>query len=190
MKNYKIRNQEEKLVFDTVKSKYDRYLSKKEKIIELAIKSIKHLSDSIQNESALGWLLEEFVDIWIWKVTQAPGPKEKTKYIGQRYWTKGALNIYLENLKDPDKRKIVGLRHEHICTKKELINKIINLKADDEVIRKQLNKAVACIVTEKEHGLLNDEAKGWRRYIATNIEVVDLLNNKVLESKDLKDKTL
>lgn len=187
MKKYRIRNEKEKQLFNKVRNTYNQYLEKKEKITNIAIKSIVHLSDIIPNDLNIDWVIKDIIDTWIWKITEAPGPGVKTKYIGQRYWTKAAINRYLDNL-EADKRKDESLEHEHVYLKqkmKTIILKSLNIESKIDSI---LKKAIACVVETAEHSKLIKGAKGWKRYLVDDIVVIDLLNEEILEHKDLKIK--
>jgi hypothetical protein len=68
--------------------------------------------------------------------------------------------------------------HEHVSPIKDLIEDILKNRDNFEKILDE--KAVACIVTKKEHDKLskiakeNPNLKGWDRYTAANIIYVDL----------------
>ncbi len=187
MKNYKIRNEDEKKIFDKAKDLLTDFLRKKELITNLAMKSIVHLSKNMPTETNLKWVLKEVIDMWIWKITEAPGPDKKTKYIGQRYWTAAAVDLYLNNLKE-GKEEDAGLRHEHVYEKRKMIDKILKTLKNEIEIASVLRQAVACVVSNKEHYDLIKGVSGWKRYVVDEIIVIDLLNVKILEHKDLEIK--
>jgi len=138
----------------------------------------EHTELSDENEDE--WILEYFANFWIWKISELPGPKTKTKYVGQRYWSKEAIKHY-------EKNGITGLRHEHVYPRKKLIEKIMHKCRNRDDIKKELKKITACIITKDEHSMLNNEKERWERYIDTGIKVVDLYKNKELSNEDLID---
>jgi hypothetical protein len=106
------------------------------------------------------------VDTMLWNITGAFG-KFHTKYISEgAKLSKG----------DP-------LRHEHVFTKKSLINRIMD-KTED--LDKILLDAIGCVVTKYEHERLHNKGKdeeGWKRYIKAEVGVWelddDLLNRRL-----------
>lgn len=142
----------------------------KEKIINLAVKTIFLLKDEISAESELKWLLEENISNWIWKITEAPGPGRSTKYVGQRYWSKAAFEYYQNT------SSIRGLRHEHVYKRKKLVDEIVEATNEENQLREIFKKAEACVVLHEEHKSLKS-GEGWERYKTAKIEYVDLLKN-------------
>ena len=97
---------------------------------------------------------KELLSICIWKITEADG-----KYNGQRYWSKGA--------RASQNAKWV---HEHIYTRKELIERLLG----GEDVKPVVENAIACVVTKEEHKILScSSADGWERYKESNIKVYD-----------------
>lgn len=99
MKHYTIRNADVQILFDKAKEIYDEYMDKKKIITTLAVKNICNLVETMPFKVKLDWVITDIIDTWIWKITESPGPGEKTKYFGQRYWTFEAIERYLTNLK-------------------------------------------------------------------------------------------
>ena len=65
------------------------------------------------------------------------------------------------------------LRHDHVLTRKRLIDAMIR---EPETAEQTLLTAVACVVTAEEHTrltALGDTQEGWDRYVAAGIDVFD-----------------
>ena len=91
----------------------------------------------------------------LWKITEARG-KYKT-----RYRSRGAMESGAQ------------VQHEHVFTRKVLTDRIL---AKPELAREILRDAIACVVTVEEHQRLSSVSaslRGWDRYKAAGIEVVD-----------------
>jgi len=134
------------------------------------VKSTLLLKKEIPITSDLKWLLEEQISNWIWKITEAPGPKRSTKYIGQRYWSKAALEYYQKT------NSTKGLRHEHVYGRKKLVEEILAANNNEKQIKEIFNKAEACVVLHEEHKNLS-EGDGWEKYKIAGIEYLDLLED-------------
>jgi hypothetical protein len=95
----------------------------------------------------------------IWLITEARG-KYKT-----RYRSRAAID-------DKSAKK----QHEHVFTRRELTSRLL---AEPDKAREILQSAIACVVTMEEHRRLtaedrrNPSLRGWERYKAAGIEVVD-----------------
>jgi hypothetical protein len=95
----------------------------------------------------------------LWFITEARG-----KY-STRYWSRAA--------KDNPSSK---LQHEHVFTRKDLTARLM---AEPQKAREILQSAIACVVTVDEHRRLAEaerqdrSLRGWDRYKAAGIEVVD-----------------
>lgn len=73
-------------------------------------------------------------------------------------------------LSGADKRQ---LRHDHVLTRKRLIDVMIRRP---ETAEQTLLTAVACVVTAEEHvrlTALGETQEGWDRYIAAEVDVFD-----------------
>ena len=140
--------------------------------------------------------------------TKGEYTKEKAminiKIVGQRYWTKEAMETYIANNKEKKHYKIVdGLIHEHAVPRKIIKEKIIDIleknndsnydKCIDEIwsIICSLSKSV--VVTKEEDKKLDNEKlrqnmpvdwndKDWdARYKESDIDYFDLNENKKIE---------
>jgi hypothetical protein len=97
----------------------------------------------------------------LWKITEANG-KYTTRYRSNAAMQEGAK-----------------LQHDHVFTRKDLTTRII---AEPERAREILQDAIACVVTVDEHkrlSRLGDSIRGWDRYTAAGIEVVDTASGSV-----------
>ncbi len=96
----------------------------------------------------------------IWKITEAHG-----KY-NTRYCSQAAL------------QQRAKLRHEHVYTRKSLVERLMQTPGDLENI---LNHAIGCTVTDSEHKRLTRVGKdldGWGRYEKAKIKVFDRKERK------------
>ena len=96
----------------------------------------------------------------IWKITETHG-----KYNTQ-FCSEGALQ-------DAD-----DLRHDHVTTRKNLIDRLMKTPFDFESI---LKDAIGCTVTTDEHENLSDladEIIGWDRYKKAGVRVFDRVEKK------------
>jgi hypothetical protein len=99
----------------------------------------------------------KIIDVMLWNITGAFG-KLNTKFVSE-----GSLDS-----------PIKLLRHEHVFTKKSLIERIMSRNGDLDCI---IQDAIACIVTKAEHEILHINGKGklgWDRYKNTAIKVFEL----------------
>lgn len=108
---------------------------------------------------------KEQLSIGLWKWTEAEGvapyPKYNTRYISA-------------GVKDPTGP--ASINHEHVWTRKELIQRLLAKKTWDVEELEQFLTAygVACIVTVEEHGRLSTSKQtGWSRYADRGIRVWD-----------------
>ena len=65
------------------------------------------------------------------------------------------------------------LRHEHVQTRKQLIDEIV---AEPSRAREIVLSALACVVTDNEHQRLtavSEDIQGWDRYIVAGVDVYD-----------------
>ena len=104
--------------------------------------------------------LREFLSNTIWKYTECDG-----KYT-TRFKSRGAI------LQPKEKQN-----HEHVVTRKSLVDEII---AEPARIDEIFKKAIGCTVLKSEHKLITETEKlnpmllGWDRYVAAGVEVYDL----------------
>jgi hypothetical protein len=126
-----------------------------QELVESATTAIEH----ILRMPILDWHKRRLVSGAIWFITEAGG-KYKTRYRSRA------------SLDDPSAK----LHHEHVFTRKDLTARLM---ADPEQAREILQSAIACVVTVEEHRRLaaaekeNPQLRGWERYQAAGIEVVD-----------------
>jgi hypothetical protein len=109
--------------------------------------------------------LRELIDTMLWKITEADG-KYKT-----RYQSCAAM------------QGSPALRHDHVFTKRTLIDALINAEPDkvDEI----LTTTVGCTVTREEHERLTRYDRvcdGWERYRRAKVAVTDTQTGKLIVS--------
>lgn len=120
-----------------------------------AIASILQMSQKVLPDHKI-----RLISRMIWKITEAHG-----KYNTQ-FCSEGAL-------RDAD-----DLRHDHVTTRQNLINRLMNAPSDFENI---LEDAIGCTVTTKEHkrlSALGDKFTGWDRYKEAKVRVYDRMEQK------------
>ena len=120
-----------------------------------AIASILQMSQKVLSDHK-----RRLISRMIWKITEAHG-----KY-NTRFCSEGAL-------RDAD-----DLRHDHVTTRKNLIDRLMNPPFDLEGI---LKDAIGCTVTTDEHenlSALADEIIGWDRYKKAGVRVFDRVEQK------------
>lgn len=126
------------------------------KIIESVSTAIEH----IIGMPILDRHRRDLIRSLLWQVTEARG-----KYT-TRYRSRAAFD-------DPKQR----IQHDHVFTRQDLCERLMK---PDSNVRSVLKDAVACVVTVDEHTRLtsvtraNPSLKGWDRYEAAGIEVVDV----------------
>jgi hypothetical protein len=100
----------------------------------------------------------------IWYITEVDG-KWKTRFKSEKV-------LYLAK-NEPN--SIVRINHEHVFTRKSLVDEILGrrdeLLADLSKLNELLGTAVGCIVTKPEHDALA-KGSGWARYAGT-VQVYD-----------------
>ena len=115
---------------------------------------------------------EELLTVCLWKITTADGNANgKSK----KFKIKFRSEKVIKSLSTPKEK---NLRHDHVYTRKLLIDRIINNpdKIDDIV-----KDAIGCVVTKDEHDKLHsvdEKLQGWERYKAAGIKVWDLKEGK------------
>lgn len=103
----------------------------------------------------------DLIDTMLWKMTEARG-KWKTRYRSRAAREAG---------------KCEKLQHEHVYTRKDITDQLL---AAPSQARKILRSVIGCVVTKEEHDKLTaasrkyPDLKGWQRYEAAGIEVVDM----------------
>lgn len=119
-----------------------------------AVKSILCMTDVLEVHK------KELLSLMIWKITERFG-----KYTPE-YITEGASDVLKSNKSTRDKVKL--LAHEHVYTRKYLIQQIL-LYPDR--YREILKNAIGCLVTREEHKKLSSvkSKEGWDRYQVANI---------------------
>lgn len=117
------------------------------------IKSAKTIINSLLSLDIYFLHKKELINVAIWKISEADG-KYKV-----RYWSEGALLSKQNNW-----------HHEHVYTRKELVDRLLSGEEVDNVIQ----NIIACVVTRDEHKKLSQSKKqGWERYLDMSIKVYD-----------------
>lgn len=89
----------------------------------------------------------ELTRVCLWKITEADGKKKV------RYWSEGAMS---------------NAKLQHVHEMGELISRLLA----GEEIRKVVNDAIACMVTEQEHASFRKSSgAGWQIYKDAGINV-------------------
>jgi len=112
----------------------------------------------------------------IWSITEADGLtaekrtgyKKKITYISKE----------VKEKRDKGDQSIKGLIHDHVYQRKILVQKLLDNPRNTKSI---LKKAIACIVTDKEHHRLHKVDKnidGWKRYQKAKIQVFNTKNGR------------
>jgi hypothetical protein len=93
----------------------------------------------------------------LWVATEHEDDESFKKYHGKPYWSIGAINQVLENIKS-NKKLFHNLRHEHAVPKKVIIDKILELpEVDEKSVFKILDSwGHAVIVSKAEDKILNN----------------------------------
>jgi uncharacterized membrane protein YheB (UPF0754 family) len=63
------------------------------------------------------------------------------------------------------------IQHEHVNTRKDITDKMLEQPANFESL---LDQVIGCVVTRKEHGRLRSGRRGWGRYRRTGVSVYDM----------------
>ncbi len=80
-----------------------------------------------------------------------------------------------------------SLVHEHVWTRKSVVEELSNNATDTKAIGKILNRAIACTITRDEDNALrvsdnkfkhNKRHNGWTRYKKAGIDVYDVVTGK------------
>lgn len=134
-------------------------VSKKYSVRKGAVSVIESASSAVQQILAMEQILEkhkrELLSAMIWKISEANG-KWNT-----RYFSENALN-----------NAGARLQHEHVVTRKSLIDKLLARPEDFQTILEQI---IACVVTTDDHKALSmfDSEEGWERYKKAGLKVWD-----------------
>jgi hypothetical protein len=121
-------------------------------------KAIVQLIETVmaaKGEAPLPYYKRKLLDTLLWKYTEADG-KYNTRH----------RSVAANGCTSND-----GLRHDHVFTRKELIDQLMGAKSAQ--IPKILENAVGCVVTNDEHTKLSGSDKtlsGWERYRHAKIE--------------------
>ncbi len=137
------------------------------------------------------YLKKIVVDRLLWAVTENDNDGVSRKYLGQPYWSKGALEMARKNISE-DRSYAKDLRHEHAVPKKVLRKAFESIRMDDEnsVLHVLRTMGHAVVVSKEEDGELNKKGLRSRlprelpekptikdihaRYHETEIEVVHI----------------
>lgn len=129
-----------------------------EQIYRSALSAVKSI---LASEDVLEVHKKELLSVMIWKITERYG-KFNAEYLSVK--AKKVLNSNQSRLE-----KIQQLAHDHVYTRKYLIQGLIDKPRDYKSI---LKKAVGCVVTRKEHTKLSREndVEGWDRFKESKID--------------------
>ena len=108
------------------------------------------------NNNVSDYLKKILLDRLLWATTEHDNNGDYKKYLGQPYWSIGAIRKLLDNM--ANKRNLfLDLRHEHAVPKKEIKHKILDLetKSYDNIISILDDLGHAVVVSKEEDGLLN-----------------------------------
>ncbi len=116
---------------------------------------------------------EYLLDKLVWGVTTLTDGPRNARWDTQ-FVSEGAKVLYEEleraalqrRLTEVGKRLLPQLRHEHVVPRTFLVEKLL---AGDTTW--SLASALACVVTESEHGRLPVAPAGWDRYRAAGVRV-------------------
>ncbi len=122
------------------------------KAIEVLFKPDNEIQDYIKK-----MLLERL----LWATTEHTDDGKYKKYIGQPFWSVGAIKKLLDNLANGRKLED-GLIHEHSVPKKEIKSRIMNLedKSKDKILEILDNLGHAVVVSKDEDEKINK--KGYK----------------------------
>lgn len=129
------------------------------------------------------YFLERLLNqVILWDITEVAfinGGFRQGKYVGQKYWSEGALAHWLEEKRNgiPASR-IADLRHEHVVPRKALREQVTARKSA-AVIYKILDRNALCVVVHKDEDkeLKKDWISGqseWQRYQDARMTIFDL----------------
>ena len=112
----------------------------------------------------------------IWKITEGDGLNPAEKITGLLYKKNITyISESIKNMRNVRNYDISDQRHEHVFTRKEIVDRLINHPKD---IDKILKDAIGCVVTKNEHDSLPHKGvDGWDRYKKTKIRVWDTRKN-------------
>lgn len=97
-----------------------------------------------------------------------------------------SIDAYNSDEKTEDEK----VQHEHVVTKKYLIQKMLDFP---KLYKDILNIAVSCLVTKEEHKRLhkvekehkNEGIEGWERYKKAKIKVKDMVTGEIVDLDEL-----
>jgi hypothetical protein len=170
------------------------YNPKNKKAISKAIALIFNPNNQID-----AYIQSILLDSLLWAVTERNDEGKKEKYVGQPYWSIGALNQLLNN-KGAGIELFKDLRHEHAVPRSIIKDKILALSTKSEIeIYKIIDKfGHAVILSRDEDELLNKKHKTTSpnledvlsRYKDQKISVCKIPNKfdlKILVENDLSN---
>ncbi len=149
------------------------------------------------------YIRKMLIDRLLWATTEHTDYGEYKKYLGQPYWSTGAIRKLLDNI-DNNENLFKDLRHEHSVPKKEIKKRILNLKEKSfkNIFNILDNLGYAVVISKEEDDKINK--KGYRskmpielpekptmdqvfsRYKEAQIRICNL-NNRDLKSLTLED---
>ena len=144
------------------------------------LKNKRHVAQTIaiifdKRHKIPDYLRKRILKDLMWAATENNNEGQKKKYIGQPYWSVGALKKVLNNI---GKRLTYfeGLRHEHAVPKKYIIEKIQNSNKKENEIFKIIDNWGHVVVVSKDEDQLLDK-RGLRSKMAYPLE-----NNKFIDN--------
>jgi hypothetical protein len=133
-----------------------------------AIKQILQMTDIKERHR------RKMLDLMIWMITEANGIDSELK-IGNK-WKVKYITEKVKERRDEGDFSIKGLTHEHVYTKKNLVDGLLKSPKNAEGI---LTNAIGCITTEEEHKRLPHKGfDGWYRYKKAKIRVWNTRENR------------
>ncbi len=128
-----------------------------EQIYKSALNAIKPI---LATKDVLEVHKKELLSVMIWKITERYGK------LNAEYVSVAARKILNSDKTAQEKLKL--LAHDHVYTRKYLIQKLMSQPKN---YRNILKEAVGCVVTREEHKKLSliKNAEGWERYRAARV---------------------
>jgi hypothetical protein len=118
----------------------------------------------------------------LWQLTQSESYGKRNL----RYATKAACKLL-----DQGRRR--ELQHEHVHTRKQLIDELMEAKPyQSDRVEQMLRSACACLVTIRQHQKLcgiDLDLRGWERYERAKLRVFDRVEKRVVPYEELLRRT-
>lgn len=140
-----------------------KYMHKSNEVIVSAINAINQI---LLMDDVIDKHKKEMLSNMIWKITEAGG-KYTTTYLSKKVF----------KIRSSGNKSNIGLNHEHVFTRKELIRKLLT---NPKKAKSILKNAIACTVTKLEHRKLSSvkDVEGWERYKKAGIKVYSTTANQ------------